>query len=295
MMRARGINRVAVRVRGTSGRVELLPTLSPGTYERNRGGNRGRDRRAASGPRPGRPGRPPPRRPASGPRPDRRREPATSPLGAVPRRSTQNSPLTEHLCALECGDVVRSGPKWGRSEPRAASRPIRQWGSPSSVHRRVPALGGRQGTDRRPLEVPRPARQRRRRFALAGLLPRDPHERRLERPGRQGRDAPDHGRCRRGSFSDSSSPAPSRQRSTGRGGCSFRLTCARWWASRVKPSSSARATTPRSGPRPAGTTTGGTRGPRQAREGPPGHRDLQADHMRFQDPLGIRPSMVEER
>ncbi len=78
----------------------------------------------------------------------------------------------------------RPGPHDGPSRQRRrtdqpfADQPQPDRGSPTGVHRRVPAHGGRQGTDRRPREVPRPARCGRGRLALA----RSPASRSTPRP-----------------------------------------------------------------------------------------------------------------
>ena len=93
-----------------------------------------------------------------------------------------------------------------------------------------------------------------RRLALARRLPRDPHPGRLGRARRRrSRRCPSPTRALVAS-SGSSSPAPSRRRSTARAASSSRPTSARWPASTPRPSSSARATTPRSGLPIAGTT-----------------------------------------
>ena len=100
---------------------------------------------------------------------------------------------------------ITSGPSPGTTQPtsrpnvRGIARPQpqpRRQGNPNGVHRRVPALGGRQGTSRRPREVPRPARWRGLHGPLARRLPGDLPQGRLRGAGRQGRRPADR-RCQR--------------------------------------------------------------------------------------------------
>ena len=182
--------------------------------------------------------------------------------------------------------VVLSG-ECGLTHPAQPEARHALRGPTGRVHRRVPALGGRQGTDGRPVEIPRATRRGRGRFALARRLPRDPHTGRLAGARRQGRGAAAD-RPERPSLSalHLRGGIRGRARPTGSGAGSVepsRVTR----DSRARRSSSARGITPRSGHPAAGTTTDAasrtpTRWPR------PSPASGSSDHMRFQDPLGIR-------
>ena len=128
-------------------------------------------------------------------------------------------------------------------------------GRPDGVHRRVPAHGGRQGTDRRPGQVPRAARPGIDGLGLARRLPRDPPQGRLGRPVGQGRGPADH-------RSEIPSLPALRVLARGRGrdgqagpGPASRLPARIRSASAARPCSSARAITRRSGHRTGGTPT----------------------------------------
>ena len=154
--------------------------------------------------------------------------------------------------------------KWGVAQAREPTghhrhRPDHATGdSPTGVHRRVPALGGRQGTDRRPRAVPPAARHRRVHLALDGVrASRSTRQAGWESLVDQGRRPPDHRHQR---------PPVLALRLLGRGpggtrpaGTSARpgLPARRRSAWPTRPWSSGRATTWRSGHPTGGTTTGG--------------------------------------
>src|SRR3954449_3855664 len=92
-------------------------------------------------------------------------------LGVAAYPTAQSGALTVPRFPLQCAEVARSGAKWGTratGEAVATAPPGRasEGDDPTGVHRRVPALGGRQGPCRRARPLPRPARRRSFRVAL---------------------------------------------------------------------------------------------------------------------------------